>query len=247
MALFYAWGGKGINIELCRILASHPNLSSRCQLLQTKRMIDKWSCWTTTAMLKIKLCYLGRVHLDNNRTKAGQLLDNRAKIGRMAPRVGGERVPLWFWQTWVTPNMSTATLQNTFLGRALHPKMSSQTERHQINALKIYKWVHLGKLVPFEQLGGHTFTLSLCVIQKSQCDRRGPSGSILVKISLNRSNYLFCASPAGRRKWSRNWASQPSPNWPETDEKTERPHLWPPLRGFGASAVAAAIVGTQKK
>ena len=34
---------------------------------------------------------------------------------------------------------------------------------------------------------------------------------------------------------------------PETDEKTELAHLLPPLRDFGASGVAAAIVGTQKK
>ena len=49
------------------------------------------------------------------------------------------------------------------------------------------------------------------VIHKLWCDRRGPSGSIMVKISLDGSNYLFCASAAGQRKWSRNWASQPTP------------------------------------
>ena len=143
MAMFYAWGGKGINIELCRILASHPNLSSRCQLLQTKRMIDKWSCWTTTAMLKIKLCYLGRVHLDNNPTIAGQLLDNGAKIGTM----GRRQVLLWFWQTWLTPNMSTAILptnlfppfsNNTFtLSLSCHPQVVVWQTRAQ--------WVNNGE------------------------------------------------------------------------------------------------------
>ena len=99
----------------------------------------------------------------------------------MAP--GGRRqVLLRFWQTWLTPNMSTATLQ-TILFNHLSPIM------------------HL-----------HIYTKFIaCHPQVLVWQMLGPSGSIMVKISLDGSNYLFCASPAGRRKWLRNWASQLTP------------------------------------
>ena len=68
----------------------------------------------------------------------------------------------------------------------------------------------------------------------------------MVKISLDQVNYLFCASTDGTEEVVEklgiplNLARLKGP-------ETECGHLEPPLRAVGTSAVAAAIVGTQKR
>ena len=86
-----------------------------------------------------------------------------------------------------------------------------------------------------------------CQRHESWCDGRGPSGSIMVKISLDQVNYLFCASTDATEEVVVEKLGIP-PNLARLERpETECVHLQPPLRGVGTSAVAAAIVGTQKR
>ena len=74
----------------------------------------------------------------------------------------------------------------------------------------------------------------------------------MVKISLNRANYLFCASHSGQLvvPVGEDVVEElgiPTDQTNPRQMRRQSAHLLPPLRGFGPSGVAAAIVGTQKK
>ena len=69
----------------------------------------------------------------------------------------------------------------------------------------------------------------------------------MVKISLDQVNYLFCASTDGTEEVVVEKLGIP-PNLARLKgPETECGRLQPPLRAVGTSAVAAAIVGTQKR
>ena len=69
----------------------------------------------------------------------------------------------------------------------------------------------------------------------------------MVKISLDQVNYLFCASTDATEEVVVEKLGIP-PNLARLKgPETECGRLHPPLRAVGTSAVAAAIVGTQKR
>ena len=69
----------------------------------------------------------------------------------------------------------------------------------------------------------------------------------MVKISLDQVNYLFCASTDGTEEVVVEKLGIPPNLVRLKGPETECGRLQPPLRGVGTSAVAAAIVGTQKR